>query len=100
MLALDAVVRALVRRFVTQNRLLEWESADETELKPRRANVGGCVPQLDAAAAILLGLLVWFVRPQALPAALPLLCFGLAVSVSIWLNGSPSPGEIRLPRRM
>src|SRR5882762_8477514 len=35
MLALDAVARALVRRFVTQNRLLEWESAAETELKPR-----------------------------------------------------------------
>ena len=32
MLALDAVVRALVRRFVTQDRLLEWETAAESEL--------------------------------------------------------------------
>jgi len=94
MLALDAVVRALVRRFVTQNRLLEWESAAETELKPRGRTSVDVYLSWMPAAAILLGLLVWFVRPQALPAALPLLVlWACSKLISIWLNGSPSPAR-------
>ena len=36
LLSLDAVVRTLVRRLVTRERLLEWETAAEAELGERR----------------------------------------------------------------
>ena len=39
LLSLDAVVRALVRRLVTRERLLEWETAAEAELGERRTPV-------------------------------------------------------------
>jgi hypothetical protein len=91
MVALDAVVRALVRRFVTQNRLLEWETAAESELNIRGRTSVDIYLNWMPLAAVLLGLLVWEVRPQALPAALPvLLLWGCSKLISIWLNGSPS----------
>jgi hypothetical protein len=91
MLALDAVVRALVRRFVTQNRLLEWESAAESELNRRaRTSVDEYLAWMPLAS-LLLGVLVWAVRPTALPAALPVLAlWACSKLISIWLNGSPS----------
>src|ERR1019366_1275835 len=73
MLTVDAVVRALVRHFVTQDRLLEWETAAESELATRgRAPVDVYLNWMPLLS-IMLGLLVWSVRPQALPAALPIL---------------------------
>jgi hypothetical protein len=39
LLCLDAIVRALVRRFVTGERLLEWETAAEAELDRSRHTV-------------------------------------------------------------
>ena len=36
LLSLDAMIRALVRRLVTGQRLLEWETAAEAELGTRR----------------------------------------------------------------
>ena len=39
LLSLDAVVRALVRRLVTRERLLEWETAAEAELGERRTPI-------------------------------------------------------------
>ena len=39
LLSLDAVVRALVRRLVTRQRLLEWETAAEAELGNKRTAI-------------------------------------------------------------
>jgi len=91
MLTVDAVVRALVRRFVTQARLLEWETAEESELTTRgRAPVDVYLNWMPLLS-IVLGLLVWAVRPQALVAALPiLLLWACSKLVSIWLNRPPA----------
>jgi cyclic beta-1,2-glucan synthetase len=91
MLSLDAVVRALLRRFVTHRRMLEWETAAEADMKTRdRAPVDvylNWVPVL----SIGLGLLVWAGRPQALSAALPiLLLWACSKPVSAWLNRPPA----------
>jgi len=107
MLTVDAVVRALVRRFVTQDRLLEWETAAESELTTRgRAPVDVYLNWMPLLS-IMLGLLVWSVRPQALPAALPiLLLWACSKLVSSWLNRPPaaarnqaSPKDVAFLRR-
>ena len=91
MLALDAVVRALVRRFVTQNRLLEWESAAETEMNVRgRTSVDVFLSWMPLVSILLL-FLVWALRPQALTVAVPVLILWACTKlISVWLNGSPS----------
>ena len=48
LLSLDAVVRTLVRRLVTRRRLLEWETAAETELSTPQAHAGRHLSRLDA----------------------------------------------------
>ena len=49
LVSLDAVVRTLIRRWFTQQRLLEWETAAEAEAGAQQANPGGHLPELDAA---------------------------------------------------
>ncbi len=91
MLALDAVVRALVRRFVTQNRLLEWETAAESELNTRGRTSVDVYLSWMPLPSLVLSLLIWAVRPQALPAAMPILVlWACSKLVSSWLNRPPA----------
>ena len=93
LLSLDAVGRALVRRVLTRERLLEWETAAEAELGTRgRAPVDEYLNWMPALA-LGLGILLLLVRPQSLPAALPiLLLWGSGKVVTNWLN-RPSLGQ-------
>ncbi len=90
LLSLDAVVRTLVRRMVTRRRLLEWETAAETELsKTRRTPVDLYLDWLPVLA-LALGLLVFFAGRRAFFAALPiLLLWGCSKWISMWLNLPP-----------
>lgn len=91
MLSLDAVVRALVRRFVTHRRLLEWETAAEADLNTRERTPVDAYLKWVPMLSIVLGFLVWAVRPRALPAALPiLLLWACSKPVSSWLNRPPA----------
>jgi cyclic beta-1,2-glucan synthetase len=94
MLTVDAVVRTLIRRFVTQDRLLQWETAAESELSTRERIPLDAYLNWMPLVSILLGLLVWSVRPQALPAALPVLSlWACSKLVSSWLNRPPATGR-------
>jgi hypothetical protein len=96
MLALDAVVRALLRRFVTHRRLLEWETAAEADLNVRRHTPVEVYLNWVPLLSIGLGLLVWAARPQALPAALAvLLLWACSKPVSAWLNRPPAAARNR-----
>ncbi len=97
LLMFDAIVRSLVRSFVTGNRLLEWETAAEAELGGNKRTpveiTMGLVPLLSAALLIL----VLLVRPHALPWALPILIlWSLAKPITLWLNRSPGGLEVKL----
>ena len=98
LLSLDAVVRALVRRMVTRERLLEWETAAEAEVGARRTPVDRYLDWMPVLA-LAIGVLVWAVRPHALPAAVPILAlWACSKLVALWLNESPAPGN-ELPRQ-
>jgi cyclic beta-1,2-glucan synthetase len=99
LLSLDAVIRALVRRLVTHCRLLEWETAAETELGQRGPTPIDRYLDWMPALAFALGILVLVVRPHALAAALPLLLlWGSSKLVSAWLN-RPSVAPPETPSR-
>ena len=87
LLSLDAVVRTLVRRLVTRRRLLEWETAAETEFSTRKRTPVDTYLDWMPALAVGLGVLVFFARHRAFYAALPiLLLWGCSKWISMWLN--------------
>jgi len=100
MLSLDAVVRALVRRFVTHRRLLEWETAAEADLNVRGRTPVDIYLNWVPVLSVALGLLVWAGRPQALPAALPiLLLWACSKPVATWLNSAPAAARNQTSRK-
>ena len=87
LLSLDAVVRTLVRRLVTRRRLLEWETAAETEFSTRKRTPVDTYLDWMPALAVGLGVLVFFARHRAFYAALAiLLLWGCSKWISMWLN--------------
>ncbi len=107
LLMFDAILRSLVRSFVTGNRLLEWETAAEAELGGNKKTPVEITMRLVPFLSLALALLVWRTRPEALLWALPiLLLWALAKPITLWLNRSPhdldlnlSHGDIRLLRK-
>jgi hypothetical protein len=99
MLSLDAIIRSMLRVLVTRRRLLEWETAAESEnAQARKSTVDvylGWSPLVAAAIAAA----VWLVRPAAMPAAAPVLfLWFIALGFSEWLNRVPRAGRKGLTR--
>lgn len=92
LLALDAIVRSLVRRFITGERLLEWETAAQAEQGSRsRAAVDRYLAVMPLFA-LCLAAVVWICTPdkKAILCAAPiLLLWALASTVTDWLNKPP-----------
>jgi cyclic beta-1,2-glucan synthetase len=93
LLSLDAVVRTLIRRIVTHERLLEWETAEESEMGARRTPVDRYLDWMPATAAGI-GLLLALFQPRSLLTAMPfLILWACSKLVVVWLNQSPiEPG--------
>ncbi|HEY3989476.1 MAG TPA: glucoamylase family protein, partial [Acidobacteriaceae bacterium] len=90
LMALDAITRSLVRRFITGQRLLEWETAAQAE------SIGGKTTPVDrylqATPIFTIGLamLIAIVHRQSLIVAAPLLVLWLFESgITAWLNAPP-----------
>ena len=100
LISLDAVVRTLVRRMVTQQRLLQWETAAQAEIGGHKRTWLDAYLDWTPALAFGLGLLLWLVRRSALPAALPiLLLWAGSKLLSKWLNRPPRPVRSAVPAK-
>ena len=101
LLSLDAIVRALVRQFITGQRLLEWETAAEAEAQSKRNTPADRYLILTPIVAVIVAILVYFVNPGhhhfALKVAAPILIlWGAAPIVTAWLNAKPAEQHKRL----
>jgi len=86
LLSIDAVVRTVVRRLITRQRLLQWETAAEAELRGGRTTLDIYLKWTPALALALL-LSVWRFRPAAVSAALPVLfLWACSNPIARWLN--------------
>jgi len=95
LLSMDAVVRTMVRRLITRQRLLEWETAAEAELAGDKRTTLDIYPNWTPVLAVAIFLFIDLVNKRALPAALPiLLLWACSNPISQWLNRPP-----RAPRR-
>lgn len=97
LLMFDAIVRSLIRSFVTGDRLLEWETAAESELGGNKKTPVEMTMRMVPFLSLALAVLVWRVRPNALPWALPILVlWALAKPITSWLNRPPHDLDIQL----
>jgi cyclic beta-1,2-glucan synthetase len=102
MMAFDAILRSLVRRFITGERLLEWETAYQSEVqRSRRTPIDRYLAIMPLIIAALGGV-IWAGAAQrsAILCALPILMlWALSNPITIWLNRPPrerqtiSPGD-------
>jgi cyclic beta-1,2-glucan synthetase len=89
LVAIDAIVRTVIRSSITHTRLLEWETATEAELGIRKRTPVDIYLDWVPLVAVLIGAALYF-RPRAIPYALPFLILWLcAKAISLWLNRSP-----------
>jgi cyclic beta-1,2-glucan synthetase len=90
LVSMDAVVRTMVRRMFTRQRLLEWETAAEAEIGAQKRTPVDIYLDWMPVLALVLAAAVFFVRRQAIFAALPVLVlWGSSKLVSVWLNLPP-----------
>ncbi len=98
MLAIDAIVRALVRRFVTGRRLLEWETAAQAESGARSSTVDRYL-SLTPLLAVAVAIVVAAAHPVSLIVAAPILIlWGFERDVTAWLNKPPREPRHQLSR--
>ena len=92
LLACDAIIRSLVRRLITGERLLEWETAAQAEMhSSKRAPVDRYLAATPLVA-LAAGALVWTLAAPdwAILCALPILVlWALANPITIWLDQPP-----------
>ncbi len=99
MMAIDAIVRAMVRRFVTGQRLLEWETAAEAESSLRRTTAVDRYLAFTPILTAILALAVGITHPFSLFAAAPILVlWGFERDVTAWLNKPPREPRQQLNR--
>ncbi|HTZ89369.1 MAG TPA: glucoamylase family protein [Alloacidobacterium sp.] len=90
MLAIDAIIRSLVRRFITGQRLLEWETAAEVENSSRRTTPVDRYLAVIPISAMILAVIILAFDPKSLAVAAPvLLLWGFSGSITLWLNHAP-----------
>ncbi len=91
-LGLDAMLRSLVRGWITGERLLEWETAAQAEQTSTRKSAVDRYMAWVPAVAVLLAIGIWLDRGHrnAVYVAAPLLVGWLLVQLLIvWLNRTP-----------
>src|SRR6202034_3224666 len=73
LLALDAIIRSLVRSFITGQRLLEWETAAEAEAAGKKQTPVDRYLAMSPLVALIVGVLVFLRHPESVFVALPIL---------------------------
>jgi cyclic beta-1,2-glucan synthetase len=100
LMSMDAIVRSILRMFVTGRNLLEWETAAEAGGGGRSKNAVDLYLMATPLLSVAIGLLVWHFRPSALSAAAPILMlWAISWPLSLWLNGPLRSSSHSLPWR-
>jgi len=97
LLSMDAIARSVARTVFTRRRLLEWETAAESEASAGpKATVDVYLEWTPWITLAIAGAL-WRIRPAALPVAAPVLALWMASrAFSGWLNRRPRTGHCDL----
>lgn len=90
LLSADAIVRTVLRVFVTRRGLLEWETAAESESAAHRKATVDRYLEWTPLISVGIALVISWIRPASLRVAAPVLVLWLVSRpVSAWLNRPP-----------
>ena len=99
LVALDAIIRTIIRSTITHTRLLEWETATEAELGIRKRTPVDVYLDWVPVVAVPIGIASFF-RPGAARCALPFaVLWTCSKLISLWLNRSPHAEVFELTGR-
>lgn len=101
LLSLDAIVRSLVRLFLSGKNLLDWETAAQSEMSNGRGSLDTYL-KLSPVIALTIAMGLALARPNSLFAASPvLILWAMAPAVISWLNSPPRTveGTLNTPDR-
>lgn len=100
LMSMDAIVRSILRMFVTGRNLLEWETAAEAGAAGRSKNAIDFYLRITPFLSVVIGVLVWHFRPTAMSAAAPILAlWAISWPFSLYLNGPLRSSSWALRRR-
>lgn len=100
MFSLDAIIRSLIRRFVTGQRLLEWETAAEAETSKGKVTPVDRYLAATTAFAVAVAIVIAITDLRSLPVAAPILIlWGFANGIILWLNRPPREERRQLDAR-
>ncbi|MFZ0663386.1 MAG: glucoamylase family protein [Acidobacteriaceae bacterium] len=100
MFSLDAIIRSLVRRLVTGQHLLEWETAAEAESSKGKVTPVDRYLAASSIFAVVVAIVLAATSLHALAVAAPILVlWTFAGGISIWLNRPPREEKRRLAPR-
>jgi hypothetical protein len=91
LVTLDAIVRTLFRLTVTHQKLLEWETAAQSEMDQRRTAPADSYLKFTPILTVLIAVCLAIFRPHALLAASPILI--------LWFLANPSSKWLDRPLR-
>ncbi|HMG02228.1 MAG TPA: glucoamylase family protein [Edaphobacter sp.] len=93
LLSLDAIVRSLIRIFLSGKNLLDWETAAQSESNGGRGSLDMYL-KLSPVISLTIAMGLALARPESLFAAAPVLVlWALAPAVAAWLNSPPRTVE-------
>lgn len=93
LLSLDAIVRSLVRLFLSGKNLLDWETAAQSESESGRGSLDMYL-KLSPLISLTIAIGLALARPESLFAASPVLVlWALAPALASWLNSPPRAME-------
>jgi hypothetical protein len=93
LLALDAILRSLNRKFISGRHMLEWETAAQSEAGGRKTHLDLYLLLCPLLSLLLAAAMVPHHRGALLAAAPILMLWALAPAVSRWLNSAPRQAE-------
>ena len=93
MLSIDAIVRTLSRSFFSGRRMLEWETAAQSESSSKRNSLDIYLQLSPVLALVLAALLVIHDRHGSIAATPVLFLWMIAPFAAKWLNSSPRSPE-------
>lgn len=97
---LDAIIRTVVRMKFTRRRLLEWETAADTELRNGDDNLVDWYLKCSVFLVLVVGPLVYLLHPGSLQIAMPFLSLWAASAwIGEWLNRPQPVQRIRAKDR-
>ena len=91
LLSTDAIWRTIYRRFVSRQRLLQWETAAEAEVGKKKRTPVDLYLLWTPAIVAAMGLALYYTRRPAFWVALPILIlWGCSSLIPLWLDRPPN----------